>query len=147
MIHARIDTVDHRKILGFENGTRAQFDERHGGDPLWRFIDSYKVKYRADFTNFLLRPWNYQIDDLGELFLSDEPPIIIVEELPDIPAGYQLILGRDGRPLRGADGMYLLGRNADYTPPPVGTVYLLEDDSRFLKDADGALLTEPLDEE
>jgi hypothetical protein len=144
MIHARIDTVDHRKILGFENGTRAQFDERHGGDPLWFFIDSYKVKYRVNFANFLLKPWNYQIDDRGELFLSDEPPIIVVEELPDIPVGYQVLVGRDGRLLKGADGEFLFAKNPAYDVPPTGMVYLLDTDNRFIKDPDGKLLIESI---
>lgn len=146
MIHARIDTAEHRKILGFENGTRAQFDERHGGDPLWFFIDSYKVKYRTNFKNFLLKPWNYQIDNHGELFLSDEPPIIIIEEDPEVPVGYLAIKGRDGRVLKGDDGLFLLGRNPDYESPPTGMVYLLDTDERFLTDSDGAMLIEPLDD-
>jgi hypothetical protein len=146
MIHARIDTVEHRKILGFENGTRAQFDERHGGDPLWFFLDSYKVKYRANFSNFLLKPWNYQIDDYGEIFLSDEPPIIVIEEDPDIPIGYQAIVGRDGRMLKGADGFFLFAKNPAYEEPPVGMVYLLDGDNRFLKDPDGDLIIEPIAE-
>lgn len=144
MIHARIDTAEHRKILGFENGTRAQFDERHGGDPLWFFIDSYKVKYRVNYTNFILKPWNYQIDQYGELFLSDEEPIIVDDEEPIVPVGYQALFGPDGRYLKGADGQFLYGVNPFYEPPPDGDVYLLDDDDVFLRDADGKYITEPL---
>lgn len=146
MIHARIDTAEHRKILGFENGTRAQFDARHGGDPLWVFIDSYKVKYRADFKNFLLKPWNYQIDQYGELFVSDEPPIIVEEEDPIVPIGYDVLKGRDGRYLKGADGLYLYAPNPSYEPPPEGMVYILDDNDTFMRDDTNTFIIEPIDE-
>lgn len=144
MIHAHIDTVEHRKIIGFETGTRAQFDQRHGGDPLWIFVDSYKVKYRINFVNFITRPFDYMIDELGDLRLSDEPPIIIVEEDPVIPVGYQAITGRDNRVLKGEDGLYLYGPLEGYESPPEDMVYLLDSDNMFLSDPDGKFLIEPL---
>jgi len=142
MIHARVDTAEHRKIVGFETGTRAQFDNRHGGDPIWIFLDSYRVKYRADFKNFLLHPTNYQIDEYGDIHLSNEPAIIDNEVIPDSPPGYYLLRGRDGQVLKGADGQFLLGYDGDYSPPPEGMLYLRDDDGYFLKDPDQSFLME-----
>ncbi len=143
MIHAHVDTAEHRKILGFETGTRAQFDIQHGGDPLWFFLDSYRVKYRADFQYFLKYPWHYIIDEYGDIHLSDEPPIIDIEVIPEVPDGYILLIGRDGRYLRGEDGEYLYGYDGDYEPPPEGMLYLQDPDGAFLKDQDQRYLIEP----
>lgn len=143
MIHARIDTVEHRKIVGFETGTRAQFDKRHGGDPLWVFLDLPKVKYRVSFAKFSLNPWNYKLDANDNPLLTDEPPIVIVEENPDIPFGYLVLTGRDGRVLRGEDQLYLLGQDPEYVPAPDGMVYLKDPDDRLLKDPDNRPLIEP----
>ena len=142
MIHARIDTVDHRQIVGFETGTRAQFDARHGGDPLWVFVESYSVKYRADFTDFQLRPWRYKVDLYGNVTVSTDPPIVVVEVVPVPPPGYYLLTGRDGRYLLSSTGDYLLGYDGNYTAPPAGTVYLMDPDGKFITDPDSVYLSE-----
>lgn len=142
MIHARIDTAEHRKIVGFETGNRAQFDTRHGGDPLWVFLDSYRVKYRAEFAHFLTFPTNYQINEFGDIYLSNEPPIINDEVIPNAPPGYYLLRGRDGQYLKGADGYFIYGLDSGYTPPPEGMLYLMDPDGYFLKDPDESFLME-----
>lgn len=147
MIHALIDTAEHRKILGFETGTRAQFDRRRGGDPLWVFVDSYQVRYRANIKNFMRHPTRYMVDTRGDLFISTEPPITIVEEIPDVIPGYVALKGPDGRYLKGADGNFIYGYDDGYGPPPTGMTYLLDSDNAFLTDSDNALLIESLVDE
>lgn len=142
MIHARVDTAEHRKIVGFEVGTRTQFDNRHGGDPVWFFLDSYRVKSRADESDFLTYPWKYMINEHGDLILSDEPPITDEETIPEIMVGYAFLKGRDGRYLRGDDGAFILGYDVGYYPPPEGFTYLLDPDNAFLKDPDDHYLIE-----
>lgn len=144
MIHARIDTVDHRKIVGFETGTRQTFDKSHGGDPLWVFLDAPKVKYRANFADFLVHPTNYKISTTGYLQSSSDPPIVVVDEEPVVPPGYKAAIGRDGRYLKGTDGDFIIVPDPGYVPPPSGNLYLLDDDNVFLTDPDGAFVIEPV---
>jgi len=143
MIHARIDTVDHRQIVGFETGTRALFDARRGGDPLWVFLDSYRVKYRADFHDFLINPFHYKILLTGDIQITTDSPIIIDDEEPDIMPGYVALVGADGDYLQGADGKFILAYDVGYNPPPSGNVYLLDDNNTFITDPDGDFLMEP----
>lgn len=142
MIHARIDTVEHRQIVGFEVGTRAAFDVRHGGDPLWIYVESYRVKLRADLKHFMMYPSKYKILATGDVILTTDTPIVIPDVDPVVPIGYVALKGRDGRYLLGADGAFLLGYDGDYTPPPAGKVYLTDPDNKFLKDPDDKLITE-----
>jgi hypothetical protein len=142
MIHAHIDTVDHRQLVGFEIGTRAQFDKLRGADPLWVFVDSYQVKYRANESEFMKRPRRYAVDLKGNLRITDEEPIIIPEEVPPYIPGYEALRGRDGRFLKGADDSFIYGYVIGYQPPPDGFSYLLDPDNVFLKDPDGYLLIE-----
>ena len=65
MIHARLDAESTKNITGFECGTRAEFDERHGGDPLWVFLDFDVVQYRVRKADFLLNPLLFLIDERG----------------------------------------------------------------------------------
>lgn len=65
MIHALIDGVTTRRIVGFECGTRAQFDARHGGDPLWVFLDYSTINYRIRTSEFLDNPLSFFIDKRG----------------------------------------------------------------------------------
>jgi len=128
--------------VGFEVGNRAQFDKRRGGDPLWVFVDSYQLKYRANESEFLRRPFRYGVDLKGNLILTDEPPILTPEEYPPFIPGYQALKGRDGRYLKGADGSFIYGYILGYEPPPEGYSYLLDPDNFFLKDSDGHFLIE-----
>lgn len=142
MIHAHIDTVEHRQLVGFEIGNKAQFDKRRGEDPLWVFVDSYQLKYRANESEFMKRPFRYAVDLKGNLRITDEAPIINIEEFPPFIPGYQALKGRDGRYLKGDDGSFIYGFVLEYEPPPAGYAYLLDSDNIFLKDPDGYLLTE-----
>lgn len=142
MIHAHIDTVDHRQLVGFEIGTRAQFDKRRGGDPLWVFVDSNQLKFRANESEFLRRPFRYAVDIKGNLRITDEAPIEEVQEVPPFLPGYQALKGRDGRYLKGDDGSFVYGFAIGYEPPPAGQVYLMDSDNFFLTDSDNYLLTE-----
>lgn len=67
MIFANIDNVSTNNIIGFEVGTRAAFDDRHGGDPLWVFFDYDIIKIRVVTADFLLYPTKYYIDILGNI--------------------------------------------------------------------------------
>jgi hypothetical protein len=69
MIFANIDSPSTNNILGYETGTRAVFDARHGGDPLWVFLDYNVVKNRANTADFIARPKAYHIDGFGNLRL------------------------------------------------------------------------------
>ena len=144
MIHALVDTVEHRQIIRFEAGNRAEFDAKHAGDPLWFFLDSYRVKYGANFQNFLTYPRKYRINDYGDIYLTDDDPIIddTDNEIPEAPFGYTVLIGRDGRYLRGADGEFLYGLDENYEPPPSGHVWLVDSDLKILKDPDETYLTE-----
>jgi hypothetical protein len=146
MIHAHIDTVDHRMIVGIETGTRAQFDARHGGDKLWLFVESYRVLYRVDTKDFLRYPHTYKVNALGDLVKTTDAPIIVVDPQPEELFGRVYLYGRDGRFLRGADGAFLYAYKDGYTPPPAGKVYLTDGDGQtILTDGDGAFITEPID--
>lgn len=142
MIHALIDTVQHRKILGFETGNRAQFDQRHGGDNRWVFLDVYRVKYRANFSDFLKNPTGYKLDDQDNVHRSNEPPIIVTIEIPPSIPGYVALIGSDGRYLKSPDGKFLYGYAVGYSPPPYGMRWLVDDDGFFVTDPDGAFLME-----
>lgn len=65
MIHARIDAVDSKNIVGFECGNRADFDVRHGADPLWIFLDFSTVNYRIRTEEFFDNPLQFFIDKRG----------------------------------------------------------------------------------
>jgi hypothetical protein len=67
MIFARIDNPTTKNILGFECGTRALFDQRHGGDPTWVFVDYPNAVHRSDISDFLKYPTAYHIDANGNL--------------------------------------------------------------------------------
>ena len=62
MIFAKISDTTSFNITAFECGTRAEFDIRHPGDPLWVFVDSPNAEARSDITDFLLNPTTYYID-------------------------------------------------------------------------------------
>ena len=63
MIFAHLDNSSPRKILGYEVGTRAVYDVRHGTDPNWSFIDSDVMNHRVDLPTFLKDPTKFILDD------------------------------------------------------------------------------------
>lgn len=67
MIHAHIDNIFDKNIIGYECGTRASFDVRRGGDPFWVFFDYNDIVYHIQTKNFLLAPRSFYIDDKGLL--------------------------------------------------------------------------------
>jgi hypothetical protein len=67
MIHARVNNTTDLAIIGFECGTRADFDHRHGGDSQWIFLDYDIVNYHVNTGDFLLHPTHYQITPAGDL--------------------------------------------------------------------------------
>ena len=74
MIHAHIDNILTKNIVGFECGTRADFDTRHGNDPLWVFIDHDIFNYRVDKSAFLRTPTIFYIDEHGTIQLRNTYP-------------------------------------------------------------------------
>lgn len=109
MIHARIDTVEDRKIVGFEVGNRTLYDKRFGGDPLWIFVDSFRVRYRVDFSHFILYPTLYEVTPQGDIVLSQSA----IPGGGTVPDGHSLLLGADGNQLTGADAQYLYGEDPE----------------------------------
>lgn len=67
MIYANIDNLIDKKIVGFECGTRAGFDERHPNDPLWIFLDADIIRSRISVSNFLWTPTMYYFDNTGNI--------------------------------------------------------------------------------
>lgn len=67
MIHAHIDNVTDRNVMGYEVGTRAQYDARHGGNPLWVFLDTAVVLYQIHVEDFIRKPTSFKIDSGGNL--------------------------------------------------------------------------------
>lgn len=67
MFFVRIDAVDTRNVTGFECGTRAGFDDRHGGDPLWVFVDADIVRTGLKVNVFLTSYLNYTVSTKGIL--------------------------------------------------------------------------------
>ena len=62
MMHINIDSVETRNVVGFECGTRADFDIRHYNNPLWVFVDKNVIKYQVLTSDFLLNPRKYYFD-------------------------------------------------------------------------------------
>lgn len=65
MIFVHIDNTTSRNVIGYECGTRALFDTRHPGDPLWMFFDGERIRARVHFDQFLRTPTDYKVDDKG----------------------------------------------------------------------------------
>jgi hypothetical protein len=74
MFFVRIDAVDTRNVTGFECGTRAEFDKRWGGNPLWAFVDSDVVRAGIKVKEFLLTPTNYTVNTRG--ILKKKPKVV-----------------------------------------------------------------------
>lgn len=70
MIFAKIDALSTKRVVAFETGTRALFDQRRAGTTLWVFLDYNNVVNRSDFPGFLKNPTNYHIDKNGNLRLN-----------------------------------------------------------------------------
>lgn len=73
MIFAHLDDVSTKNIIGFEVGTRADFDNRHPGDPLWIFLDFDIIKVRVVTSDFLRYPKLYYIDSSGNIQRKPTP--------------------------------------------------------------------------
>jgi hypothetical protein len=101
MIHAVIDAADTRNIVGFECGTRADFDKRHAGDPMWVFFDDNVIMRRVNTTEFLLNPKLYHIDEQGNLQKKYNP---LPQERPD----FAYITERKTTYLTDTDGVPLI---------------------------------------
>lgn len=97
MIHAKIDAVDTRRIIGFECGTRADFDKLHAGDKNWVFLDADVFAYQITSEEFFINPLQFFIDKRGLVTKIFKPK-------PKIDTEY---LMEDGKYLIDGDGKYI----------------------------------------
>jgi hypothetical protein len=67
MFFVRIDDATTRNVTGYECGNRAVYDDRHGGDPLWVFVDSDVVRSGIKIDDFLKNYLNYTVNGKGIL--------------------------------------------------------------------------------
>ena len=69
MLFIQIDNTTSKNVVGFEFGTRSEFDSRHGGNTSWIFVDYNNAVNRSDFDGFILNPTLYFVDKNGNLRL------------------------------------------------------------------------------
>ncbi len=72
MLHVKIVSAADKTVLGYEHGTRAQFDARWGGNPQWVFFEQRDVGSKNKLSDFLKNPQTYLIDDKGFLKKSSQ---------------------------------------------------------------------------
>jgi hypothetical protein len=102
MIHAIIDDVIQKNIVGYECGTKADFELRHWGNPLWVFFDDNIITNRINTEQFLTKPQTFYIDKAGEL--QSRIP------LRKPPLGYEFLLDKDGSFTTDKQGVYYVQR-------------------------------------
>lgn len=67
MIHVKVDNPSVKNIIGYETGTKAAFDARHAGDPLWIFFDYNVIMNQINTLLFLKNPTLFYISPQGTL--------------------------------------------------------------------------------